>query len=235
VYECFCSRAEVRAAAQARGSAAHSEASAPHGLADDGPRYPGTCRDLTRTQADERRRTRPPALRLRVPPGPVPFLDALCGPQRFDPQAEVGDFVVRRADGIHAYQLAVVLDDAAMGISQVLRGADLLASTSRQLLLYRMLGLPEPRWAHVPLLQLAGPGGVPQRLSKRDGADTLAGLRERGSRPEALVAWLARSAGLPVEGPCSAADLLGRFSLAQVGGAGPVSPAELPGAAGQAG
>src|SRR6267142_4332810 len=128
VYECFCSRAEIAAA------------SAPQG--DEGPRYPGTCAHLSRAQRDERRRTRAPSLRLRVPEGPLAFRDAISGEQAFDTQQLVGDFVLRRADGIFAYQLAVVVDDAALGITQVLRGADLLVSTSRQILLYRLLGHP---------------------------------------------------------------------------------------------
>ena len=209
VYECFCSRAEIRAAAA-------SEASAPHGPSDDGPRYPGTCARLTRDQRAQRRRTRAPALRLRVPEGPVGFEDAIAGPQRFDPAAEVGDFVVQRADGLHAYQLAVVVDDAAMEVTQVLRGADLLPSTARQLLLYALLGLRPPRWAHAKLLLgPPGPDGLPRRLSKREGADTLAGLRASGEDPRRLVARLARSAGLAgdrVEA-CSPAELVAGFRV----------------------
>ena len=208
-YECFCSRAEVRSAARP------SEASAPHGPADDGPRYPGTCAGLTRDQRAERARTRAPALRLRVPAGPVDFDDAIAGPQRFDPAAEVGDFVVQRADGLHAYQLAVVVDDAAMAVTQVLRGADLLPSTARQLQLYTLLGLRPPRFAHAPLLYgPSGPGGAPQRLSKREGADTLAGLRSGGADPRRVVAGLARSAGLDAGlDACTPSELIACFRL----------------------
>jgi glutamyl-tRNA synthetase len=173
VYECFCSRAEIAAVA-----------SAPHG--DEGPRYPGTCAGLTREQRAARRRTRAPSLRLRVPPGPVKFHDQILGDQEFDTQALVGDFVLRRADGIFAYQLAVVVDDGAMGITQVLRGADLLPSTPRQILLHRLLGQPEPLWAHVPLV--LGPGG--ERLSKRDGSLSLSALRTRGVNPALVRAHL---------------------------------------------
>jgi glutamyl-tRNA synthetase len=180
VYECFCSRAEIAAA------------SAPHGPQDDGARYPGTCADLTTAQRAQRRRTRAPALRLRVPPGQVRFTDDLQGPQEFDPQATVGDFVLRRADGIFAYQLAVVVDDAAMGVTQVLRGADLLPSTARQILLYRLLGLREPRWAH-PGLVLSRSG---ERLSKRDRAASLSVLRAAGRDPRELVAQLCALSGL---------------------------------------
>ena len=217
-YPCFCSRAEVRAAAA---SAQPTEASAPHGdlPGSEGPRYGGTCALLSRAQQEERARTRQPAIRLRVPPGGVAFEDALAGPQRFDPAAEVGDFVVRRADGLFAYQLAVVVDDAAMEITQVLRGSDLLPSTARQLLLYAMLGEVPPRFAHAPLLH-GPPGldGVPRRLSKRDGADTLAGLRAAGTPPDVVVARLA--AGLGLVGPeverCTPQELAPGFSLGRV-------------------
>jgi glutamyl-tRNA synthetase len=173
VYECFCSRAEIAAVA-----------SAPHG--NEGPRYPGTCAGLTREQRAARRRTRAPSLRLRVPPGPVKFHDQILGDQEFDTQALVGDFVLRRADGIFAYQLAVVVDDSAMGITQVLRGADLLPSTPRQILLHRLLGQPEPLWAHVPLV--LGPGG--ERLSKRDRSLSLSALRTRDVNPALVRAQL---------------------------------------------
>jgi glutamyl-tRNA synthetase len=173
VYECFCSRAEIAAVA-----------SAPHG--DEGPRYPGTCAGLTREERAARRRTRAPSLRLRAPPGPVKFHDQILGDQEFDTQALVGDFVLRRADGIFAYQLAVVVDDGAMGITQVLRGADLLSSTPRQILLHRLLGQPEPLWAHVPLV--LGPGG--ERLSKRDRSLSLSALKARGVNPALVRAQL---------------------------------------------
>lgn len=181
VYECFCSRSEIAAA------------SAPHGPQDDGPRYPGTCARLTAAQRAERRRTRSPALRLRVPPGPVGFTDELQGPQQFDPSASVGDFVLRRADGIFAYQLAVVVDDAAMGVTQVLRGDDLLPSTARQIVLYRLLGLHEPRWAHAGLL--VGDSG--ERLSKRDRSSSLSALRTSGRDAREIVARLCAASGLP--------------------------------------
>jgi glutamyl-tRNA synthetase len=179
VYECFCSRAEIAAAA-----------SAPHG---EEPRYPGTCANLSETQRSERRRARTPALRFRVPAGPVAFDDEVFGRCEFDVQAAVGDFVVRRADGIHAYQLAVVVDDAAMGITQVLRGADLLSSTARQILLYSALGLRPPRWAHAPLV-LSGSG---ERLAKRDRAASLAALRASGANPAAVVEALCAISGQP--------------------------------------
>ena len=199
VYPCFCSRAEIAAAA-----------SAPHG--DEGPRYPGTCAQLTRAQRDERRRVRAPALRLRVPPGEISLVDAILGPQVFDVQAMTGDFVLRRADGVFAYQLAVAVDDGAMGITQVLRGADLVSSTPRQILLHRLLGQPEPRWAHAPLVLSAGG----ERLSKRDKALSLSALRSKGADPRQLVADLARLSGISVASGCAPRELLSRFSLADV-------------------
>jgi len=199
VYPCFCSRAEIAAAA-----------SAPHG--DEGPRYPGTCAQLTRAQRDERRQVRAPALRLRVPPGKISFVDAILGPQVFDVQAMTGDFVLRRADGIFAYQLAVAVDDGAMGITQVLRGADLASSTPRQILLHRLLGQPEPRWAHAPLV-LSASG---ERLSKRDKALSLSVLRAEGADPRQLVAALARLSGIPAPSGCAPGQLLSGFSLANV-------------------
>jgi glutamyl-tRNA synthetase len=171
-FPCFCSRAEVARAAHA-----------PHGPGDDGPRYPGTCRDLSAAAVAERAKTRRPAIRLRVAPETLVFVDGVHGEQREDVSATVGDFVIRRADGVPAYQLAVVVDDAAMQVSHVVRGDDLLGSTARQLLLYRALGLTAPAFAHVPLV--LGPDGA--RLSKRHGA---IGVRAWAD-PQRLVAFLA--------------------------------------------
>jgi len=199
VYECFCSRAEIAAAA-----------SAPHG--DEGPRYPGTCATLNSAQRSERRRVREPSLRLRVPSGPVTFFDEIQGLQSFDVQAQTGDFVLRRADGVFAYQLAVVVDDAAQRVTQVLRGADLLSSTARQILLYRLLGAPEPRWAHAPLV-LSQTG---ERLSKRDRAASLSTLRRCAADPRRVVADLGRSAGLAAAECSTPRDLLSGFSLKAV-------------------
>jgi glutamyl-tRNA synthetase len=180
-YPCFCSRAEIALASQA-----------PHGPSDEGPRYPGTCRALGPGEAAARAARRRPAHRLRVPEGEVGFEDAVHGPRRHDVAATVGDFVVMRADGVAAYQLAVTLDDAAMEITDVVRGDDLLPSTARQLLVYRALGLAAPRFGHVPLLL----GEDTQRLAKRHGARSLGELREGGADPRAVVGLLAASAGL---------------------------------------
>src|SRR5690606_38044323 len=134
VYPCDCSRAEIARVA-----------SAPH-AGEEGPRYPGTCR--TRGDAPWKR---PPALRLRVASGVVEVEDALQGRVAQDVAAVVGDFVLRRGDGMYAYQLAVVVDDLAMGITEVVRGTDLLSSAPRQALLARLLGGAPPTFAHVPL------------------------------------------------------------------------------------
>ncbi len=198
VYPCYCSRAEIRAAV-----------SAPHKSA---PAYPGTCRELSRAQRTERARGgRPPALRFRADSATVAFDDALLGRC-----AEiVDDFVVRRGDGAPAYNLAVVVDDAAQGVGQVVRGADLVETTPRQLVLARALGLPEPAFAHVPILH--GPDG--RRLAKRHGAVTLAERRERGESPAEVRSWLAASVGLAEPGDAAdTAGLLARFKPERLSG-----------------
>ena len=178
LYWCDCSRAEIVRVA-----------SAPH-PGDDGPRYPGTCRDRG---LEERVWRRPPALRLRVPAREVLVEDALQGLVRQDVAATVGDFVLRRGDGVFAYQLAVVVDDLAMGVSQVVRGADLLSSTPRQVLLAEFLGGRAPRYAHVPLVVDARG----ERLAKRGGGVTLRELRDAGVTAGQLVEALAQLTGLP--------------------------------------
>src|SRR5262245_6965338 len=174
-YPCVCTRREVEDAA-----------SAPHeGAAGDGPVYPGTCRGKWRTREDASAATgRDAALRFRVDVATVPFADRFAGAQR---GAIAGDFVVQKRDGGPAYQLAVVVDDAAQGVSEVLRADDLLPSTPRQLLLYAALSLAAPAWVHVPLV--VGKDGL--RLAKRHGDTSLRHLRERGVEPGALVGHLA--------------------------------------------
>jgi glutamyl-tRNA synthetase len=198
LYPCYCTRAEIRAAA-----------SAPHGIpASD--RYPGTCRELTAAERSEREASgRPPALRVRSQGTSIAFEDRLLG--RFE--EEVDDFVVRRNDGAPAYQLAVVVDDAMQDIDEVVRGADLLDSTPRQIYLHRVLGLPSPGYAHVPLV--LGPDG--RRLAKRHGAVTLADREALGEDPREVLAWMARSLGLAAAGESLApADLLARFDPARL-------------------
>jgi glutamyl-tRNA synthetase len=208
VYPCFCSRSEIAAASQA-----------PHGASDEGPRYPGTCGALGPGEIARRATTRRPAWRLRVVPGEVRFEDGVHGSVAFEVAREVGDFVVARADGVPAYQLAVVVDDAAMAITDVVRGDDLLSSTARQLLLYRALALPAPRFAHVPLV--VGEDGA--RLAKRHGALSLGELRERGADPRSVVALLADLSGLAVGRRAEPRELVGAFRL----GALPRAPATL--------
>jgi glutamyl-tRNA synthetase len=193
LYECWCTRREIREAA-----------SAPHGDVPEGA-YPGTCLHLTRAQRAEREATgRPAALRVRADGARVAFEDRLAGPF----EAVVDDFVVRRNDGAIAYNLAVVVDDAAQQIGEVVRGADLLDSTPRQLWLGARLGLPAPGHAHVPLM--LGPDG--ERLAKRHGAVTLADRAALGQDAAAVRSELAASVGLaePGEQP-SPAELVSRF------------------------
>ena len=192
VYPCFCSRRDIASAA-----------SAPQEPGDE-VRYPGTCRDLTDADiAGRLAEGRKAAWRLRVPDGSGPgFTDRVLGVQRPE---RPGDFVVMRGDGVPAYQLAVVVDDAAMGITEVVRGNDLLVSTTRQILVQRMLALPEPEWTHVPLWH----GGDGVRLSKRHAGTSLAELRAAGVTPGAVVALLAAGLGLRAEqAPLSPRDLL---------------------------
>lgn len=199
VYPCFCTRAELHAA------------SAPH-RSDGQTVYPGTCRHLTLPQIAERAKARAPALRLRVPEEEIVFRDGHMGLQRQRLDTECGDFLLRRSDGLFAYQLAVVVDDAAMGVTEVVRGADLLDSTPRQLLLYRLLGLRAPEFYHFPLL-LACDG---RRLSKRDADAGLDVLRPRTSAEE-ILGKLAYLAGFnPSAAPRSAESLLPDFTWDKV-------------------
>ncbi len=200
VYPCFCSRAQLHAA------------QAPH-LSDGRVLYSGACRDLSAQEVAQRRRERPPALRLRVSDETVSFVDKHLGPYSENLQRECGDFLVCRSDGVFAYQLAVVVDDAAMGVTQVVRGADLLSSTPRQLYLYRLLGLPAPTFAHIPLL--TAPDG--RRLSKRDGDLDLGAIRRRLPGPEPLLGLLGWLCGLLERPePVRAQELIPLFSWAKI-------------------
>jgi glutamyl-tRNA synthetase len=162
VYPCTCSRKDIREATRA-----------PHANEDDEPIYPGTCRERTISEC----RGQNFSWRFRVPDGEtIAFTDGNCGGQKFVAGQDFGDFVVWRHDGVPAYQLACVVDDAAMGITEVVRGADLLVSTARQILLYRALGLPPPEFFHCELL--CDESG--QRLAKRHDALSLRAMREQG-------------------------------------------------------
>jgi glutamyl-tRNA synthetase len=209
VYECFCTRREIRAEIDA---AAH----APHVHLPDGA-YPGTCRDLTADERAERIESgRRPALRLRADGEVLEFDDLVHGHM----DGAVDDVVLARADGVPAYNLAVVVDDAAQGVTQVCRGDDLLTSTPRQILLQQLLGAATPQYLHVPLV--LGPDG--QRLAKRHGAVTLAELQAQGSSAAEVVSVLARSLGLANPGETVTAEVLvERFDPATL----PKTPAHL--------
>jgi glutamyl-tRNA synthetase len=173
-FECFCTRREIAEAA-----------SAPHATPG---RYPGTCRELSETERELRRRERRPALRLRADPEPVTISDLLHGPVSGVPD----DIVLRRNDGVAAYNLAVVVDDGDSGIDQVVRGDDLLESAISQAHLARLLGHQPPTYAHVGLA-LNSDG---RRLAKRDGAVTLADQAQLGVGPDRVLDLIAKSLGL---------------------------------------
>lgn len=194
-YGCTCRRADILAT------------QAPH-QSDGRIVYAGTCRPATMPCFAPEPEA-PHAVRLYVPGEEIRFTDAVFGPQHCNLATHCGDFVLRRADGAWAYQLAVTVDDAAMGITEVVRGCDLLLSTAQQLYLYRLLGKQAPRYAHVPLLcNRAG-----QRLSKRDSSLAMDALRERFT-PGEIIGRLAAAAGIiPEPTPCRPAELLPLFSL----------------------
>ena len=198
LYPCYCTRAEIRAAV-----------SAPHGISAT-DRYPGTCRELTtKERAEHEAAGRPPALRVRAEGAHLVFEDLLLGRR----EGEVDDFVIRRNDGSPAYQLAVVVDDAAQKIGEVVRGADLTDSTPRQLLLAHLLGLRAPDYAHVPLVL----GHDGKRLAKRHGSVTLADRLSLGESPREVRDWMARSLGLAGPGESLAlGELLDRFDPAKL-------------------
>ncbi len=192
VYPCYCTRGELHAA------------SAPH-ASDGRVLYAGTCRQLTDAQRAEK--TKSPAWRLQVPDREFAFTDGLQGPFSENLAAECGDFIIRRADGVYAYQLAVVTDDGDGGVTQVVRGMDLLDSTPRQLYLYELLDLPAPEFYHVPLL--VAPDG--RRLSKREKDLDLGQLRRSHSSQE-ILSRLAYLAGI-LESPetVSNQELISQF------------------------
>ena len=186
VYECFCTRREIQEAS-----------SAPHGAPGA---YPGTCRGLSEAQREERRAQRPPALRLRAERTSYTVQDDFYGAYT----GLVDDFVLVRNDGTYAYNLTSVVDDAFVGVEQIVRGDDLLPSAPRQSYLAQLLGLTQPRYAHVPLaLNTEG-----KRLAKRDGAVTLPQLREAGVEVPTILGWIAAS--IPVynaDGSAHSADV----------------------------
>jgi glutamyl-tRNA synthetase len=197
VYPCYCTRAELHAA------------SAPH-RSDGQAVYPGTCRHLT--AAEREKKTRAPATRLMVPDEKWSFTDGHMGHYGENLLHECGDFLLRRSDGMFAYQLAVVVDDAAMGVTEVVRGSDLLSSTPRQLYLYDLLGLKAPEFIHFPLL--LAPDG--RRLSKRDADAGLDDLRFKLTAEE-ILGRLAYLGGFnPTAQPKAAEELLKDFHWEKV-------------------
>ena len=195
VYPCFCTRAQRLAA------------SAPH-RSDGAALYSGRCRHLAPEARAALSARRVPAWRIQVPEETVSFRDKLQGDCAQNLAAECGDFILRRSDGVYAYQLAVVVDDAFQGVTQVVRGSDLLASAPRQLWLQSKLGLPHPEYGHVPLL--LSPDG--RRLAKRDRDLELSQLKERFTAPQ-LVGRLALAAGLlPEYAPVTPQELLPHFA-----------------------
>ena len=199
VYPCFCSRSQLHAA------------SAPH-RSDGQVVYPGTCRGLSPEEIAAKQKHKAPAWRVQVPDEVIGFTDGHMGWYEENLARDCGDFYLRRGDGVFAYQLAVVVDDALMGVTEVVRGADLLSSTPRQLWLYRELGLPAPQFYHLPLL--LAPDG--RRLSKRDGDQSLANLRARFS-PEEVVGRLAFAVGLQdAPRPRTPQSLVSDFSWARI-------------------
>lgn len=197
LYPCYCTRTQL-----------HS-VNAPH-LSDGTYVYPGTCRDLTPAQCAAFGRA--PAWRVKVPQGEWTLDDLVQGAYREDLSTDCGDFVVRRADGAYVYQLAVTVDDGEAGVTEVVRGRDLLSSAPRQMYLQTLFGFPHPVYAHVPML-LAEDG---KRLSKRDASMDLSYLRKYMTAP-ALIGVLACGAGLTEKPePVSAQELAAEFSWEKV-------------------
>lgn len=199
-YPCTCTRREIELAR-----------SAPHADEEGGGAYPGTCRGRYESiEQAERESGRRAALRFVVPDGEVvTVIDRVRGAFADDVSRTIGDFPITSRDGQVAYQLAVVVDDAFQGVTEVLRGEDLLPSAPRQKLLQRALGLAEPEWVHVPLVvDAAG-----RRLAKRTEGLSIEELREAGLSPERVVGWIARSAGMGVRCECRPQEALEHFAL----------------------
>ena len=205
VYSCYCTRREILESTQA-----------PHGPSIEGA-YAGTCRNLSASDRSEREQSgRPPAWRLRSNNEEYIVDDVVTGPT----PTVIDDMVLLRNDGVPAYNLAVVVDDAEQGVTQVVRGDDLLLGTGRHLHLQKLLGYSTPQYVHVPLV--VGPDG--ERLAKRHGAVTLEDLNQRGIDGREVLGELARSIGIDVDRPNGVSELLAGFSLDQL----PRSPWTIP-------
>lgn len=199
LYPCYCTRSQL-----------HS-VNAPH-LSDGTYVYPGTCRNMTREEREKMNRA--PAWRVMVPDRVWSFTDRVQGHYELNLATECGDMVVRRADGVYVYQLAVTVDDGEAGVTEVVRGMDLLSSAPRQMYLQELFGFPHPGYAHVPMM--LAPDG--RRLSKREKDLDLGQLQLR-LRPEQVLGSLAYAAGIiDVREPVSAAELVGEFSWEKITG-----------------
>jgi glutamyl-tRNA synthetase len=200
-YACVCSRGDIRSAARA-----------PH-AGEEGDKYPGTCagryRDLEHALAVTGKRA---GLRFRAPETNIEFNDRVAGPQVSNVQQAVGDFLILRRDGIPAYQLAVVVDDAAQGVTEVVRGNDLLSSTGRQIALIEALGYVRPEYYHLPLVVDAN--GL--RLAKRCASLSLAELRARGVSARSIVTWVLKNSGVQVDEMLNAEEACALFSIAKL-------------------
>ncbi len=198
-YPCFCTRAQLLASV------------APN-LGDTVVVYPGICRNLTETEAAEKAKTRTPAIRLRVPNEEIVFTDRLYGVQRENLARDCGDFILRRSDGLYGYQLAVVVDDALSGVTEVVRGRDILSATPRQIYLQRLLGYDTPSYLHIPLLM----DGEGRRLAKRDRDMDMTALLKRFT-PEEILGRLACAAGLQQEiRPATLEELIPMYDPAKL-------------------
>lgn len=198
VYPCFCSRAQLHAAEAPR-------------LSDGGVIYAGTCRNLSREQADKLALQRKPCLRVKVPDETVAFHDGIAGDFSQNLAAECGDFIIRRSDGVYAYQLAVVADDGESGVTEIVRGADLVTSTPRQIWLARTFGFAVPRYFHIPLV--CDCNG--RKLSKSEGDSATALLSRLGA--EQVLGGLAYAAGiLPECRPSTLSELTALFDWSKV-------------------
>ena len=199
VYPCFCSRAQLHAA------------SAPH-RSDGRFIYQGTCRGLSEEEIAKKSKVRLPAWRLQVPDREVSFCDLHYGEYIENLSEECGDFIIRRADGVYAYQLAAALDDGLMGVTEVVRGSDLLSLSPRQIWLHELFGFAPPRYGHIPLLTAADG----RRLSKRDGDLDIETLSSR-YRPEEVVGMLGHACGLLEEyRPVTAEELIPLFDWGKI-------------------
>lgn len=198
-YPCFCTRAQLMASV------------APN-LGDTVVVYPGTCRNLTKAEAIEKAKTRTPAIRLRVPDEEITFADRLYGMQKENLARDCGDFILQRSDGLYGYQLAVVVDDALSGVTEVVRGRDILSATPRQIYLQRLLGYDTPSYLHIPLLM----DGEGRRLAKRDRDMDMTALLKRFT-PEEILGRLAYTAGLQQESrPATLEELIPMYDPAKL-------------------